>query len=338
MIKNKIIITGGAGYIGSHTYIALIKAGYVPIIVDNFSNSDKRIINRLNQITKSPPIYIEQDVCNQKAFQELVEKHAPIFGIIHFAADKSVNESITNPLKYYDNNLASLISVLSAVAKFSIPHFVLSSSATVYGANAPQPVSESYPRADATSPYGRTKIICETIVEDMSKVYPKINFTLLRYFNPIGNHYSGIIGDEPRGIPNNLLPYLLRVASGELEELTIYGGDYNTPDGTCHRDFIHVLDLADAHVAALNNTTLKNNLNIYNVGTGISHSVLNVVHVFEKVTGIKVKYRIGPRRPGDVEKIWADPKKIMNELGWRPKYTLEKALADAWKFEQLRRS
>ncbi len=335
----RVIVTGGAGYIGSHTTLELFQHGYTPIILDNFANANPDIIPKLEELCKDKLQCIPMDVCDISALSTAFKALSPLYGIIHFAADKSVYESVNHPLKYYDNNIRSLISVLTLTKEFNIPHFVYSSSCTVYGSSSVQPVTEELPYNLETSPYGRTKIFGELIIEDFAPIVPTTTFTILRYFNPIGNHPSGLIGDEPTGVPNNLLPYLLRVASGEYDELTVFGNDYDTPDGTCQRDFIHVMDLARAHVAALEHTIQKNNnIRIYNVGTGKPHSVLELVHTFETVTGKKIKYKVGPRRPGDAVKIWAECDRIKYEIKWEARLSLEQALRDAWEFEQKRKA
>ncbi|MCS7092511.1 MAG: UDP-glucose 4-epimerase GalE [Patescibacteria group bacterium] len=340
-MNEPVIVTGGAGYIGSHTCIALAEAGFNPIIIENFCNSKKSIIQRLEKITAKKIFYIEADVCNTTLVEKKLQDFTTdkIHAIIHFAAHKSVVESISNPLEYYENNILSLISMLKIVRKYAINNFVFSSSCTVYGIAAQQPVVENMPIGGAINPYGQSKIMCEKIIEDSARLLRNTNFTILRYFNPIGNHPSGLIGDNPNGTPNNLLPYLLRVASGELEQLVIHGNDYQTPDKTCLRDFIHVMDLAEAHVAALETfSSDSNNLAIYNVGTGTPCSVLTLVKTFEKVTGVNINYTYGPRRHGDIEKIWADCSKINKQLRWFAKRSLEMALKDAWCFELNRKT
>jgi len=330
----QILVTGGLGFIGSHTVVALNEANYEPIIIDNLSNSEKFILERLEQITgKSIPFY-EGDCCDFGLLENIFSAHE-IEGIIHFAAYKAVGESVAEPLKYYENNLLSLITLLKVMQKFGVSHLVFSSSCTVYGQAETLPVNENAPILPATSPYGNTKQIGEEIIRDVVHSGAKIKAIALRYFNPIGSHPSGLIGELPRGIPNNLVPFITQTAAGLRQELKIFGNDYPTPDGTCIRDYIHVCDLAEAHVQAL--AYLRKQeipfYNFVNVGTGKGNSVLEVVNIFQEVTAKKVPYKIAPRRKGDVIAIYADAEKAEKELQWQAKRTLADALRDAWNWQ-----
>lgn len=327
----KVLVTGGAGYIGSHTVVQLIKAGHEPIIVDDFRNSEGSVISRIedivNQKVKSYRLTIE----NKGEIRKVINSENPE-GIIHFAADKAVGESVQNPLKYYKNNISNLINLLELVNEYEIKSFVFSSSCTVYGIPDNVPVSEKTPIKKANSPYGYTKVAGERILADFFK-NKKANLCLLRYFNPVGAHPSGLIGELPIGVPNNLIPYVVQVAAGIREELTINGGDYETPDGTCIRDYIHVMDLADSHVKALEYSIKNKEDLLLNIGTGNGSSVLEIVNEFEKVNNIKIKYKIGPRREGDVPEIFADNSLIVKKLGWQPKYSLGDSLRDSWNWQ-----
>ncbi len=332
--KKHIIVTGGAGFIGSHTVVQLYSAGFIPVIIDDFRNSEPFIIERLEKITGQSIIVHNCDCSNGGMLSEIFNTYKP-YGVIHFAAYKAVGESVKEPLKYYNNNIHSLVSVLETCNKYEVKNIVFSSSCTVYGEPDQIPVSEETPIKDATSPYGYTKQVGERICEDFSKAHPDFNITLLRYFNPIGAHPSSLIGELPIGIPNNLVPFITQTAAGLREKLTVFGDSYPTQDGTCIRDYIHVVDLADAHVDALKAFgVLKNNLNIYNVGTGVGSSVLDVIKAFEKATNIAVNYEIGPKRLGDAEKIFADNTKIVRELKWKPNFSLEDSMAHAWNWQK----
>ncbi|UII34303.1 UDP-glucose 4-epimerase GalE [Fulvivirga ulvae] len=337
MEKGKIIVTGGAGYIGSHTCVELINAGYTPVIVDNFSNSEKFVIDRLEELTKAE-IHLEEGNCNDLSFLKSVfSKHSGIQGVIHFAAYKAVGESSSNPIKYYENNLVSTINLLKVMEHESVNNLVFSSSCTVYGQPDILPVTEESPIKPAESPYGRTKQICEDIISDFCKAKSHFKFISLRYFNPIGAHPSGLIGELPIGAPNNLVPYITQTAAGMRNHLTIFGDDYNTTDGTCIRDYIHVVDLSKAHIAALTKMVIGNNIQqkeVYNIGTGTGHSVMEVVKVFEKATKQKLNFVIGKRRDGDVEKVFADVTKAQHELNWKTELSLEQSLIDAWNWQK----
>lgn len=331
----KILITGGAGYIGSHTAVALVNAGFEPVIVDNFSNSDHSVLNGLKKILEKDLICYEGD-CNDKALMKEVFKKNHFQGVIHFAAYKAVGESTRFPLKYYSNNIESLIILLETMAEFGVKDLVFSSSCTVYGQPDTLPVKESTPRKEAESPYGNTKKICEDILSDYIKSEVNSKIISLRYFNPVGAHPSGEIGELPLGVPNNLVPFITQTAAGIREKLTVFGNDYNTSDGSCVRDYIHVMDLAEAHVKAMEYLFKQkdNFYDLFNVGTGNGNTVLEVIHTFEKVSGMPLNYKIGPRRPGDIEKVWANTDKINIVLGWQAQYSLEDSLRDSWNWQQ----
>ncbi len=332
----KILVTGGAGYIGSHTVVELVNAGYEPIILDDFRNSEPFIIDRLKEITNTN-IKVYNVDCNDKAAVEKVFlENRDILGIIHFAAYKAVGESVQHPLMYYKNNINSLLVVLDLLKQYQVPHFVFSSSCTVYGEPESPVVTEETVIQSAESPYGDTKIASEKIIQFTIPSVKHSNATLLRYFNPIGAHPSSRIGELPQGIPNNLVPYLTQTVKGIREELTVFGDSYNTPDGTCIRDYIHVSDLAVAHVKALDWLQEQENkvIEAFNLGTGKGSSVLDIIHTFETVNEMKVNYRIGAKRDGDVEQIYADPSKANAKLNWHPQYNLGDALKHAWEWEK----
>jgi UDP-glucose 4-epimerase len=331
----KILITGGAGYIGSHTAVSLIEADFEPIIIDNFSNSNKSVLNGLKSILGKEITCYEGD-CNDRMLMEKIFSENQFSGVIHFAAFKAVGESTQFPLKYYANNIDSLLILLETMAKFGVKDLVFSSSCTVYGQPDKLPVLESTPRKEAESPYGNSKKICEDILRDYIKSGVESRIISLRYFNPVGAHPSGEIGELPLGIPNNLVPFITQAAAGIRQQLTVFGDDYNTPDGSCVRDYIHVMDLADAHVKALEYLFKQSNnfYDIFNVGTGKGNTVLEVIKTFEKVSKQILNYKIGPRRSGDIEKVWANTDKINSELGWEAKYSLEDSLRDSWNWQQ----
>lgn len=328
-----ILITGGAGFIGSHTVVSLIESGLTPIIVDDFRNSEQFIIERLEKITGTKIQNFNFDCSDQDKLSEVFSKYS-IVGVIHFAADKAVGESVSNPLKYYENNIGSLVSLLKVSLEFGVKNFVFSSSCTVYGEPDIAPVDEQAQTKYAASPYGYTKQVCERICTDTAYANPEMKITLLRYFNPIGAHPSGLIGELPLGVPNNLVPFVTQTAAGIREKLTIFGGDYPTDDGTCIRDYIHVCDLAKAHVLALLSEKYTSNPEVYNVGTGNGASVLEVVNSFMKVNNINVSFEIGPRREGDITRVFANNEKIVRELNWHPQYSLSEALKHAWVWQQ----
>lgn len=331
----KILITGGAGYIGSHTAVALVNAGFEPVIIDNFSNSDKSALKGLKNILGRALTCYEGD-CNDKLLMQKVFEENQFGGVIHFAAYKAVGESTQLPLKYYTNNIDSLIILLETMAAFGVKDLVFSSSCTVYGQPEHLPVSEETPRQEAESPYGNTKKICEDILRDYIKSGVASRIISLRYFNPVGAHPSGEIGELPLGVPNNLVPFITQTGAGIREKLTVFGNDYDTPDGSCIRDYIHVMDLADAHLKALAYLfgQKDNFYDLFNVGTGNGNTVLEVIKTFEKVSGKSLNYQIGPRRPGDIEKVWANTDKINKVLGWQAQYSLEDSLRDSWNWQK----
>lgn len=329
-----ILVTGGTGFIGSHTIVELYNSGMNAVNIDNLSNSEAFINDRVDAITHKKQIFIEGDISDENVLRKVFSSHK-IDAVIHFAAFKSVNESVEKPLEYYRNNIGATITLLKVMKEFSINKLVFSSSCTVYGQPDQLPVTEDSPIKNATTPYGYTKQICEQVIMDFAKANPTFSSIILRYFNPVGAHMSGTIGELPRGIPNNLGPYITQTAAGIRSELKIFGKDYNTPDGTCIRDFIHVSDLANAHISALKKLqNEKISVQIYNVGTGKGNTVLEVVKAFEKATGVPVNYTLVDRREGDIEKIWADASKAFAELDWKPQYSLEDAMQHAWLWEK----
>lgn len=332
---SNILVTGGAGFIGSHTVVELVEAGYNPVIVDNLQNSKPVVLERLERILGRPVTIYKQDYQDIAALQKVIQKES-ITGIIHFAADKAVGESTENPLKYYDNNVAGFIKLLEFCETSPIKNIVFSSSCTVYGEPDHVPVNEQSPFKPAESPYGATKQMCETILHDATKVSKQFNSIALRYFNPIGAHPSGLIGELPLGVPANLIPFVTQAAAGIRDKLTVFGDDYPTPDGTCIRDYIHVVDLAKAHVHALRYLEKQEPAAIteLNIGTGKGCSVLEVIRTFEEATGVEVSYQIGPRRAGDVIETYADTKLAEKLLGWKAEKTISDALADAWRWQQ----
>lgn len=332
----KILLTGGAGYIGSHIAVALVEAGFEPIIVDDFSNSDRSVIAAIESIVKKKITSYEADCCDFEAILKIIQDEETIAGTIHLAAYKAVGESVEQPLKYYRNNIGAMTSVLRAISESGLSNFVFSSSCTVYGSPEKQPVTEESPWQPAFSPYGYTKQVCERIMQDIQISNPLLKQVSLRYFNPIGAHPSGKIGELPIGKPNNLVPYLTEVAAGIREKLTVFGQDYNTADGTCIRDYIHVLDLAAAHVSALK-FMIENNtpqLSVFNIGTGYGVSVKEIIDLFEEVNNMKVNIEYGDRRKGDVEAIYANSEKANNTLGWKAKYSTKDALKHAWNWQK----
>ncbi|MEQ8925666.1 MAG: UDP-glucose 4-epimerase GalE [Fulvivirga sp.] len=332
---NYILVTGGAGYIGSHTCVELIEAGFNPIIVDNFSNSEKFVIDRIEEITGKKPILLEGDCGNNPWLTDATKKYK-IDGCIHFAAFKAVGESTKEPLKYFENNIGSTLSILKWMKTSGCKNLVFSSSCTVYGQPDILPVTEQSPKKPAESPYGRTKQMCEDIIEDYYKSDKNIKALALRYFNPIGAHPSALIGELPLGVPNNLVPFITQTAAGIREKLTVFGNDYDTPDGTCIRDYIHVVDLALAHVSAIQFLINKDEslVDFINVGTGVGNSVLEVINTFEQVNGVQLNYEIGERRSGDIEKVYADASYINKILCWATRKSLEQALEDAWRWQK----
>lgn len=331
----KILVTGGAGYIGSHTVVELMNAGYEVVIIDNFSNSDASALGGIEQITGKSPTFYNIDLCDKEDLNYCIEKEKDVDAIIHFAAFKAVGESEKLPMKYYNNNVVGMVNLLDCIIKNKLNNFVFSSSCTVYGDAEELPVTENSPMKRAESAYGFTKQIGERMLSDVSKS-DNLKVISLRYFNPIGAHDTALIGELPIGVPNNLVPFITQTAIGLREMLTVFGNDYDTPDGTNIRDYIHVVDLAKAHVKAVERLIEKkaeDNLEIFNLGTGVGNSVLEVVNTFEKVSGQKLNYRIGKRRAGDVVSIYADTKKAGSELGWKTERDLANALSTAWKWE-----
>jgi UDP-glucose 4-epimerase len=325
-----ILVAGGAGYIGSHTCVALLNAGHTVIIVDNLCNSKIESIDKIKQIANKDFIFYQADVTDEAAVNEIFSTNK-IDGVIHFAGLKAVGESVEKPLQYYYNNIVSTMILAKACIKYNVNKFVFSSSATVYGENK-IPFVETMDLLQTSNPYGETKAISERILSDVAKVNPGFSVSLLRYFNPVGAHESGLIGEAPNGIPNNLMPYVTQVAKGKLNKLKVFGNDYPTVDGTGVRDYIHVVDLAEGHVAAIEK--LNEGVHIYNLGTGKGSSVLQIVHVFEEATNIMIPYEIVDRRPGDIAEYYADASKAERELGWKAKKGIAEMCRDAWKFEK----
>lgn len=335
--KGKILVTGGAGYIGSHTAVELLAAEFDVVIADNFSNSEPFILDRIKEISGKPFDFAEIDFANEDAVDSFFATHTDISGIIHFAASKAVGESVENPLLYYDNNLGSLIYILKSMVKYEISSLVFSSSCTVYGQPDELPVSESAPIKTAESPYGNTKQICEEIIRDTVNAHSGLRTIALRYFNPIGAHSSGKIGELPRGVPANLVPFVTQTAIGLRDKLKVFGDDYKTPDGSCIRDYIHVVDLAKAHVVAVDRLVRRQNksgFEWFNLGTGNGVSVLEIIKTFEKVSDRPLNYEIVGRRSGDIEQVWADTRFANEELGWKAELSLEDSLSSAWIWEQ----
>lgn len=340
-MKKTILVVGGAGYIGSHTFVELLNAGYDAALIDNFSNADQNVIKRLAELTDSKIRCYEGD-CNDRDFMDQVFlKEQDLRGVIHFAAFKAVGESVKKPLKYYGNNIGSTLVLLETMVKHQVEMLVFSSSCTVYGQPDQLPVTEATPKKQAQSPYGNTKRICEEIIEDFVISGAPVKAIMLRYFNPIGAHPSALIGELPLGVPNNLVPFVTQTVAGIREKLTLFGDDYNTPDGTCIRDYIHVVDLAQAHVKALDHLSAvakTSHFDVINVGTGQGNSVMEVIKTFERVTGEKVNYEVGPRREGDVESIYANVDKAKQVLGWQSRLTLEDGLRDSWNWQKSLRN
>lgn len=338
-MKKRILVTGGTGFIGSHTTVELQNAGYDVVIIDNLSNSDANVLDGIEKITGIRPAFEQVDCCDLAALEGVFKKYPGISGIIHFAASKAVGESVEKPLKYYENNIMSLVNLLKLMPEYGVKGIIFSSSCTVYGQPDPEnlPVTEEAPIKTAESPYGNTKQINEEIIQDYIKSGANISAIILRYFNPIGAHPTAIIGELPNGVPANLIPYLTQTAIGIRPCLSVFGDDYDTPDGSCIRDFIYVVDLAKAHVAAMARIVEGKNadpVEIYNVGTGNGVSVLQLINTFEKVTGVKLNYKIVARRAGDIEKVWGNVDKANNVLGWKAVHTLDEALLSAWKWQQ----
>ncbi len=328
-----ILVAGGAGYIGSHTCVELINAGYEIVVADNLYNSCEEALRRVEKITGKPVPFVRTELCHEDEVEALFTQYPDIDSVIHFAGLKAVGESVSKPLEYYSNNLISTLYLLQAMSRHGVKNFVFSSSATVYGDPHTVPIQEDFPTGGTTNPYGTSKLFQEKILSDICAADPELNVALLRYFNPIGAHESGLIGEDPNGIPNNLVPYIAKVAVGQLEKVHVYGSDYNTPDGTGVRDYIHVVDLARGHVAALKKLDTSCGLFICNLGTGNGYSVLDVLHAYEKACGHELPYVIEARRPGDIASCYADPAKAREELGWEAQLGIEEMCASSWKWQ-----
>lgn len=332
MTNMKILLTGGAGFIGSHTIVELDNAGYEVVVVDNFVNSKKESLERVAQIIGKQVPYYKADIRDREALEAVFSENQ-FDAVIHFAGLKAVGESVAKPLEYYENNMSGTFVLLDVMRKHGCKNIIFSSSATVYGDPAIIPITEECPKGQCTNPYGQTKSMLEEVLKDVQRADTEWNVVLLRYFNPIGAHASGLIGENPNGIPNNLMPYITQTAIGIRKELGVFGNDYDTPDGTGVRDYIHVVDLALGHVAALKAIERKCGLAVYNLGTGHGYSVLDVVKAFEKANGLHVPYKIMPRRPGDIATCYCDPSKAKQELGWEAKYGIEDMCRDSWRFQ-----
>ena len=336
MNKARILVTGGTGYIGSHTTVELINAGYDVVIIDNLSNSNREVLDGIEAITGVRPAFVEADCTDAAALRKLFEDYPGIKGIINFAASKAVGESVQKPILYYRNNLNTLMNLLELMPEFGVKGFVFSSSCTVYGEPDVNPVTEASPIKQATSPYGNTKQISEEVISDFVRSGAPISSIILRYFNPVGAHPSALIGELPNGVPQNLIPYLTQTAIGIRKELSVFGDDYNTPDGSCIRDFINVVDLAKAHVIAVERLIedkTETPIEIFNLGTGNGVSVLELINTFESATGVKVPHKIVGRREGDIEKVWANPQRANEVLGWKAETPLADTLKSAWKWQ-----
>ncbi len=330
----KILVTGGTGFIGSHTVVELQQEGHEAVIYDNLCNSSEIVLDRIQAITGERPVFIKGDIRDEVALDRVFAQYGPFDCVIHFAGFKAVGESVEKPLEYFDNNVNGTLCLLRAMRTAGCGNIIFSSSATVYGAPDALPIPETQPKHEATNPYGRTKGQIEDILIDVQHAYPHMNTVLLRYFNPIGAHESGTMGEDPCGIPNNLMPYITQVAIGRLPQLGVFGDDYDTPDGTGVRDYIHVVDLARGHVAALKALKPEGGVSVYNLGTGNGTSVLELVHAFQDATGVEVPYAIKPRRAGDIAACWADVTKAAEELGWVAQYDIERMCADSWRWQQ----
>ena len=330
-----ILVCGGAGYIGSHTCVELLAAGYDIVVADNYYNSCPEAVRRVKEISGKDFRFVEVDLTDAEKVEQLFAQNPDIDSVIQFAAYKAVGESVGKPIEYYTNNLATTLTVLAAMRRHGVNNLVFSSSATVYGDPEKVPIDENCRVGGTTNPYGTSKLMNEMMLTDCCKAYPEMNVALLRYFNPIGAHKSGLIGEDPNGIPNNLMPYITQTALGRLKELHVFGNDYPTPDGTGVRDYIHVVDLAKGHVAAIKKLEQKPGLFICNLGTGKGYSVLDVIKAYEKACGKTLPYVIDPRRPGDIATVYADPAKAKNELGWQAQYGIEEMCADSWKWQSM---
>ena len=328
----KILVTGGAGYIGSHTCLELLEKGYEVVVIDNLCNSSEESLHRVEKLTGKPIRFYKGDVRDEKLLEEIFSAHE-IGCVIHFAGLKAVGESVAQPWRYYDNNLNSTLVLTKVMERCNVKRLIFSSSATVYTAGSPMPLNEQSPTGGCTNPYGWTKYMTEQILSGMAFADKDWSVVLLRYFNPIGAHESGLIGEDPQGIPNNLMPFISQVAVGRREKLSVFGNDYDTPDGTGVRDYIHVVDLAKGHVAAVSYALENKGCEVFNLGTGTGYSVLDIVNAFEKTNGVSVPYVIAPRRPGDIAVCYADPAKSREKLGWTAEKTLEDMCADTWRWQ-----
>ena len=328
----RILVTGGAGYIGSHTCVELLKEGYDVTIVDNLYNASEKAVERVERITGKKVTFYKEDICSRTAMEQIFEREA-VDAVIHFAGYKAVGESVAKPVEYYQNNLVGTLTLCDVMRKHGVKNIIFSSSATVYGDPAEIPITENCPKGTCTNPYGWMKWMLEQVLTDIQTADPEWNVILLRYFNPIGAHKSGLIGEDPKGIPNNLLPYVAQVAIGKLKCLGVFGNDYDTPDGTGVRDYIHVVDLARGHVKAVQKLAAREGVSIYNLGTGKGYSVLDVVHAFEKACGHEIPYEIKPRRAGDIAACYCDPRKAREELGWEAAYGIEEMCEDSWRWQ-----
>lgn len=328
----RLLITGGAGYIGSHTLLELLESGHDAVVLDNLCNSSLVSIRRVQELTGKSLVFIQGDVCDRNTLDRIFSEYE-IDVVLHFAGLKAVGQSVREPLSYYQNNVAGSITLCQAMAAADVYRLVFSSSATVYGEPEQMPIVESCPTGTPTNPYGSSKLMVEKILQDMASADPRWSVALLRYFNPVGAHHSGQLGEDPNGVPENLLPYIGRVATGALEKLSIFGSDYTTRDGTGVRDYIHVVDLAKGHLAAVNYIVKNTGVNAWNLGTGVGYSVLEMVRAFEKASGRSIPYTLSPRRPGDIAECWSDPSKALHELGWKAELGLQEMMEDAWRWQ-----
>ena len=334
ILTDTLLLTGGAGYIGSHTVLALLEAGYAVVVLDHLCNSSSESLKRVAQLAGRAAQFVQGDIRDATLLDELFSKH-DFAAVLHFAGLKAVGESVREPLRYYDNNVAGSIALCLAMARAGVYRLVFSSSATVYGEPEQMPISEACPTGIPTNPYGRSKLMVEELLGDLAKSDSRWSIALLRYFNPVGAHPSGLIGEDPNGAPNNLLPYISQVAIGKLAQLSVFGADYPTPDGTGVRDYIHVLDLAEGHVQALRAIGEQAGVQVWNLGTGTGYSVLQMIEAFEQASGRKVPYQIVPRRPGDIAECWADPTMASKDLGWTATRGLQDMMADAWRWQSM---
>ncbi|MCD9572868.1 UDP-glucose 4-epimerase GalE [Pseudomonas protegens] len=328
----RFLITGGAGYIGSHTLLELLQAGHEAVVLDNLCNSSMLSLQRVQQITGVAPVFVQGDVCDRAVLDRIFTQYE-IDGVLHFAGLKAVGESVKQPLSYYQNNVSGSITLCQAMATAGVYRLVFSSSATVYGDPVQIPLVESSPLGTPTNPYGTSKLMVEKMLQDMATADPRWSVALLRYFNPVGAHQSGLMGEDPNGLPENLLPYISRVAVGKLERLSIYGNDYPTPDGTGVRDYIHVVDLAKGHIAAVNYISQHTGINAWNLGTGVGYSVLEMIRAFEDASGCNIPYTLSPRRQGDIAQCWSDPSKALHDLGWKAERGLKEMMEDTWRWQ-----